>query len=468
MRFVHAMLSSNLGRWDQRGIVSPRNGCRLVRRRSSHGESEMGEEERFLHFPPSLARQFKQGTNTRLLRARTSCHRTRQDSVASRLVSSLAMVHDAILPRALPSPCYAIPTHSTHPAPWYAMSFHAEPVTWKPSGEMWPHWRVGNHCRWDPPRQRKETDTTGEGPPHNMRVLVTGAGGALGRQLVEGLQQEHEVLAGFRTRKPEHARGRVVQFDLEEPTGIRQLLRDVGEVDAIVHCAAIARPKECEEDPEKARKINVPKQIVEALQESGREACLFIQISTDQVYEGTGTMYKEVDDTKPVNVYGKTKLEAEQYLRENWPNHVILRSSMIYGKAIQGVGFFTDFVQEALSTYAPGGQPTDFFEDEYRCPIYAPDIAAIISIVLRKNKEGTLHNRTFNMGGPQRLSRVDMACLIAEARGYSKEAIRCVRSASISRGVQSPLDISMDITRLREELGFTPTAFADALKSIYS
>lgn len=317
-----------------------------------------------------------------------------------------------------------------------------------------------------PTRGRKDDEA--KGTTHDMRILVTGAGGALGRQLVEGLQREHEVVAGFRTRRPEHVRGKAVQFDLEEPQEIRQLLRDVGEVDAIVHCAAIARPKECEQDPEKARRINVPKPFVEALRETGKEACLFIQISTDQVYEGTGTMYKETDEAKPINVYGKTKLEAEEYLRANWPNHVILRSSMIYGKAIQGVGFFTDFVQEALSTYAPGGQPTDFFEDEYRCPIYAPDIARIICILLRMNKEGTLQNRTFNMGGPQRLSRVDIACLIAEARGYSKEAIRCVRSASIDRGVRSPLDISMDISRLREELSFTPTAFADALHSIYS
>lgn len=49
------------------------------------------------------------------------------------------------------------------------------------------------------------------------------------------------------------------------------------------------------------------------------------------VYEGTQRFYTEEDEANPVNVYGKTKLEAEQYIKTTWPNYVTLRSSIIYG-----------------------------------------------------------------------------------------------------------------------------------------
>jgi nucleoside-diphosphate-sugar epimerase len=49
------------------------------------------------------------------------------------------------------------------------------------------------------------------------------------------------------------------------------------------------------------------------------------------VYAGTKSFYKEEDETKPVNVYGRTKVDAEKLIRANWPNYAILRSSIIYG-----------------------------------------------------------------------------------------------------------------------------------------
>lgn len=51
----------------------------------------------------------------------------------------------------------------------------------------------------------------------------------------------------------------------------------------------------------------------------------------DIVYEGVKSFYKEEDEALPVNVYGKSKVEAEQFISEKWPNFAILRSSIIFG-----------------------------------------------------------------------------------------------------------------------------------------
>ncbi len=74
--------------------------------------------------------------------------------------------------------------------------------------------------------------------------------------------------------------------------------------------------------------------------------------------------------------------------------------------------------------------------------------------------------RVYNMGGPERLSRVDMAVKVAEAWGYSPNAIISAPSSSVNRGVASPADISMTSQKLEQELGLTLTPFSDALAQI--
>ena len=70
------------------------------------------------------------------------------------------------------------------------------------------------------------------------------------------------------------------------------------------------------------------------------------------------------------------------------------------------------------------------------------------------------------MGGPERLSRVDMAQKVAQAWGYSPEAIVTAPSASVNRGVASPPDISMDSSRLEALLGMSFTPFSEALSGL--
>ncbi|KAL6497237.1 hypothetical protein OROGR_029166 [Orobanche gracilis] len=100
--------------------------------------------------------------------------------------------------------------------------------------------------------------------------------------------------------------------------------------DVVINCAALSVPRVCEMDQEAAMSINVPTALVKWLSSFG-EGTLLIHLSTDQVYDGTKSFYKEEDETVPVNVYGKSKVEAERYISANCRSFVILRSSVIYG-----------------------------------------------------------------------------------------------------------------------------------------
>lgn len=82
------------------------------------------------------------------------------------------------------------------------------------------------------------------------------------------------------------------------------------------------------------RALNIPTSVLASLSKqrgsSGLEA-LLIHLSTDQVYDGSRSLWTESDTTEPVNAYGQSKVAAETTIREQWPRHIILRSSIIYG-----------------------------------------------------------------------------------------------------------------------------------------
>lgn len=266
--------------------------------------------------------------------------------------------------------------------------------------------------------------------------------------------------------------------NLETGKGLQECLRDAKPC-VICNCAAISQPVLCEKDPKKARAINVPSVLINILLEMTvqERLPLVLHMSTDQVYDGmTRSNWVETDTCEPVNAYGRSKLESEEYIRNQYPNHVILRSSIIFGKELPRLWpktpnsrpLFTQFVDDVLRAE----EPTSFFNDEYRNPIYVKDICKIMhhlaSREMDKGNDGSLYlQKTYNMGGPDRLSRVDMANLIADIRGYNKSCIISCSSADVQRPYVSPPDISMDSSKLTNELGIPRTDVTSAMLEVF-
>ncbi|CAG9460551.1 unnamed protein product, partial [Pedinophyceae sp. YPF-701] len=271
--------------------------------------------------------------------------------------------------------------------------------------------------------------------------------------------------------------------DLVTGEGLERVFEKLGwAVSVVVNCAAVSQPGACERDPAGCRAVNVPSRLVACMQrqlDKTGEAPLLIHLSTDQVYDGARGGYGEGDACEPVNEYGRSKLLAEEYIRAHWSNHVILRSSIIYGPPPTvpvGRGLFLQFIEDALRS----GKETQFFADEWRCPIFIDDICSTIARVLaramivnhapERPKECQIPldmPQTINMGGPDKLSRVDMARLVAEAAGLDPAPIKECSAAAVDRPYKSPADISMDTTLLTEVLKVKTTSFIDALHKMY-
>lgn len=185
-------------------------------------------------------------------------------------------------------------------------------------------------------------------------VLIVGGTGYLGQFLLSGLiQQGWRCRYTYSSSKPLQIDSEMVlgsfQVDLGssnigigeddhgdlETSKFDQCFQDAtSRIVAVVNCAAISQPKACEQNPMMAEAINIPTELLKGLRRykdrTGRSP-LLIHLSTDQVYSGEEKSYwDESDPCQPVNVYGRSKLKAEQKILDIWSNSVILRSRYVF------------------------------------------------------------------------------------------------------------------------------------------
>ena len=246
---------------------------------------------------------------------------------------------------------------------------------------------------------------------------------------------------------------------------------------AIINAAAISSPRVCEADPVVATAVNVPTQLIAALaawweaggggrKEGAPTPPRFIQISTDQVYGGRAPPggWHEDAPVAPVNAYGRSKVEAEAAVAAGWPRHVSLRCSVMVGAVaplplpIAG----TRFLQLVDGVVCGGDAGATFYEDEWRCFVAVGDVASI-AVGEITAADPASRPAIINVGGPQRLSRLDFARLVARVRGAPAAAVTSARAADAPpRGVASPPDIAMD-TSLVQRLGYRLTAMEDVV-----
>ncbi|KAJ1281707.1 hypothetical protein BS78_04G326600 [Paspalum vaginatum] len=258
-----------------------------------------------------------------------------------------------------------------------------------------------------------------------QRVLVVGGSGYLGQHLLAALADRLDVAFTHHSQAPPLPllqalpSVRAFRADLRSGDGFEAISTSFGQPHVVVNCAAISVPRACETDPPAAMATNVPSSLVNWLLSFGNEDSLLIHLSTDQVYEGVKSFYKEEDETVPVNMYGKSKVAAEKLIVQKCSNYAILRSSIIYGpQTISPVpkSLPIQWMDSVLSQ----GQQVEFFDDEFRCPIYVKDVVAVIlSLAKTWLSGGKKVQVLLNVGGPDRVSRLQMAESVAAVRGYN-------------------------------------------------
>jgi dTDP-4-dehydrorhamnose reductase len=206
-----------------------------------------------------------------------------------------------------------------------------------------------------------------------MKILITGAAGQLGRALV--LEAENRGLAAVPTDLGE--------LDITDPSAVRQYLGRV-EPDAVINAAAATRVDDLEANPELAFKVNAlgPRNLAAACRRLG---CKLAHISTDYVFDGTKAgPYVEWDEPRPQSVYGRSKLLGETLVRQQCPDHFILRTAWLYG--LPGPNFINAILARARS-----GQDLLVVDDQKGTPTSSLALAPQILAVVETEAFGTYH-----------------------------------------------------------------------------
>lgn len=285
-----------------------------------------------------------------------------------------------------------------------------------------------------------------------MRILITGAGGLLGGRLCELLAREHDVTGVIRRQgAPEGVRSRVA--DLADEAAVSQMLR-LERPDAVIHAAALADAEVCEREPDRSRRDNVVATALLA-EACGRTEVRLIAISTDLVFDGAHAYSGENATPAPRMEYGRSKLEAEAAAEAACPGAVILRIGLVCGR---GHGPRRT-ASEALADRLDRGEPVTLYEDEWRTPVGAHSVADAVSAILESaNAKGIFH-----LAGAERLTRVQLGERVAAVLGLDASLIRRASQGS-HQGAPRPADVSLDISRARFELGWSPGSLDDAIR----
>jgi dTDP-4-dehydrorhamnose reductase len=271
-------------------------------------------------------------------------------------------------------------------------------------------------------------------------VLVTGAAGLIGSYLVRTAARwaPHLHVQGI-TRQ---------EADLTDARQVTTLWQDL-KPDAVIHCAALSRAGRCEADPRLAYEINV--QATQRLAELAHDRP-FLFLSSDQVFDGIKGSYVESDAVHPVNVYGRTKAEAEQIVLRN-PTHTAIRVALTAGSSETEDRSFVEEMRQACRQ----GQTLILFTDEFRCPLATGVVARAVWELLHRDRPGLYH-----LGGSQSMSRWAIGLALAKRE---PELSACLQAGSLRdyRGPRRPPDLSMNSSKIQRLLSFRLPGFQEWL-----
>ena len=297
------------------------------------------------------------------------------------------------------------------------------------------------------------------------RVLITGANGLVGQELVHRLSElpEYDVLATGRAPQPRfEASCGYAPLDVTDEEAAHRLFQDFTP-NVVVNLAAMTNVDTCETEKQACWAANAD--AVKMLARlSHRHGARLVQVSTDFVFSGEHgpgkqPLYKEKDRPAPVNYYAKSKLAGENAARDAGRDRwAIARPALIFGMPDQtGRSNIVLWVVEKLSR----GEKIKVVTDQWRTPTYAPDFAIGLEKLIRYGKAGIFH-----LSGRDYLSVFDFARLIAHTFDLDASLIEPTDATQFSQPARRPARTGLLILKAETELGYHPRPLESALRHL--
>ena len=279
-----------------------------------------------------------------------------------------------------------------------------------------------------------------------MKILLLGKNGQVGWELQRALALLGELTA-LDIDSPEPWRA-----DFTRPEALAALVRTL-DPEVIVNAAAHTAVDKAESEADLARTINAEAPGVIAREAAALGATL-VHYSTDYVFDGSGDRPRSEDaPTAPLSVYGRTKLEGEQQIRDSGCRHLILRTSWVY--AARGGNFAKTMLKLAAERDA-----LNVIDDQIGAPTGAELLADVTTLALRALQQQPSLAGTYHCTASGQTSWYEYARFVVERarqKGWplrvAAEAIRPIPTSAYPTPARRPLNSRLDTSRLRSTFG---------------
>ena len=284
-----------------------------------------------------------------------------------------------------------------------------------------------------------------------MRVLVTGARGQVGSEMLRLARNDFQVVGLDRN-----------DLDIADAEQVGHRLDEYAP-DMLVNCAAYTAVDAAEDEPDAAHRVNA--EAVGILGRACRDRGIgIVHLSTDYVFDGTKDRpYVEGDDPNPLNVYGATKLAGEELLRAATDRHLILRVSWVFGT----IG--RSFVDTMLRL-AEERREISVVDDQIGAPSPAVEIAFAVREVAkvgvaREDVWGTYHFSTMPSLSWCQFARAIVDAGIETGLLATRPAVHAIRSSQWPAKALRPRNSSLGSARLAETFNLEPPAWEPCLRA---
>jgi dTDP-4-dehydrorhamnose reductase len=283
-----------------------------------------------------------------------------------------------------------------------------------------------------------------------MKVLITGANGQLGRELARQSQTFN-----FEVRAFDHQ-----QLDIADENSIQQVLAPFCPA-VVINAAAYTQVDRAEAEPDLAYAVNTDGPSYLAQYCAAHHLAL-IHISTDYVFDGTQNQpYLENDPIAPLGIYGRSKARGEAAIRSLLPNHIIVRTSWLYG--VHGHNFVKTILRLAAEK-----KTLKVVADQFGSPTSAADLAETILIITRQIASPDKHLwGTYHFCGAGITSWHGLAEKIIElAAPYTKLRtchVQAISTADWPTPAPRPRYSALNCTRIKSQFGIDPQPWQQSL-----
>jgi dTDP-4-dehydrorhamnose reductase len=279
------------------------------------------------------------------------------------------------------------------------------------------------------------------------KILVIGAKGMLGRDLVERLRSSfpEDEITGWD----------VEEIDIQEEQNTITKIGNL-EPEVIVNVAAYTDVDGCELNSKKAFAINAEGMKHVAL---GAATCgaKVVTLSTDYIFDGNkGNPYLEEDPPNPLNVYGRSKWKGEQYVQELVKNTLIIRTQWLYGK--YGKNFVASILRQAREK-----DVLSVVNDQVGSPTYTIDLSYAIALLIEREARGIFH-----VANSDSCTWYHYARTILKLSGKEGVKVVPISSKELAAPAVRPAYSVLDTEKLKRETGLTLRPWVEALKDYLS